>query len=282
MKYIYAGYSKSGTKTLATMFRALNYEVYDLEETLIFHYAEWTKILDPYNKLSADEKKAILKKMYQDVDIVMDIPSYFYWKELLEIFPEAKVIFSERPEDKWWPSFHHQHVHSGQQFYFLPDVIAKPFRRIYTPTMTKINTMLELACTRYTSHKGFGITITGGRMDLDELSCRQIYRMHNANVKNNCPKDRLLILPETKDWTWKAICDFTGDKIPDMPVPHENVGGEIIDKILAGQNRKGEVKLMTVISGELKTRLTLTAVVGLVGAGVLLYRVKKFPGLFVM
>ena len=196
MKYIYAGYCKTGTKTMASVFKTLGYNVYDIEESLLFHYNEWQKILDPYNKLSTKEKKQILEKMYksQDVDVITDLPGLFYWYELMEIFPEAKVIFSEREEDSWWESFSKQHKQSGDMAYTFPDFLAKPLRRIFSPTWYKINQMMEYCCTRYTAHKGFGVSSTFGRMDLDEMSCRSLYRSHNANVLRNCQGCRVILI----------------------------------------------------------------------------------------
>ena len=37
-----------------------------------------------------DEK--VLKDMYEDVDAVIDTPALFFWKDLMEMFPEAKVF----------------------------------------------------------------------------------------------------------------------------------------------------------------------------------------------
>ena len=43
--------------------------------------------------------------MLKDVDVVLDMPFYFIWKELLDVFPECKVIFYERDEDEWFKSY---------------------------------------------------------------------------------------------------------------------------------------------------------------------------------
>ena len=43
----------------------------------------------------------ILRKMYKDVDAVTDLPAYLYWEQLLEAFPNAKIIHMERNEVTW-------------------------------------------------------------------------------------------------------------------------------------------------------------------------------------
>merc|ERR1712130_639796 len=42
--------------------------------------------------------------MLKDVDAVMDMPSYLYWEQIAEAFPEAQVILVERDEEKWLKS----------------------------------------------------------------------------------------------------------------------------------------------------------------------------------
>ena len=39
---------------------------------------------------AVDEK--VLKDMHGNVDVVMDTPAVFFWKDFMEIFPEAKVV----------------------------------------------------------------------------------------------------------------------------------------------------------------------------------------------
>ena len=42
--------------------------------------------------------------MYQNVDAVMDMPTYIYWQEIQKQFPDSKVILVERDADKWYRS----------------------------------------------------------------------------------------------------------------------------------------------------------------------------------
>ena len=106
LKYIYAGYSKCGTKTIAAAFRKLGFNVVDYEETMLDYRTRWNEYLKP--STTPKQKIKIVQQMYKDVDIVFDVPHYFLWKELMDAFPEAKCIFWAREEDSWWNSFHKQ------------------------------------------------------------------------------------------------------------------------------------------------------------------------------
>ena len=87
MKVIYAGFSKCATKSMAKALRLLGMKVYDFMENYEHLASDWMKI---YRDGATVER---LRKMYDGVDAVTGMPVYYYWEELLEAFPEAKVSF---------------------------------------------------------------------------------------------------------------------------------------------------------------------------------------------
>ena len=85
MKVIYAGFSKCGTKTMAQALRDLGYNVYDFMENYEFLGDKWMKIFQEGGT------KEDFYEMYKDVDAVTDAPCCYFWKQILEAFPDAKV-----------------------------------------------------------------------------------------------------------------------------------------------------------------------------------------------
>ena len=96
---IVAGYGKTGTKSIAAALKQLGLVVYDLEEHMCIHHQEWWRIL----KAEDDEacSPSIFKKMYEHVDVAIDTPVYIFWEQISQAFPDAKIIFMTRPEEKW-------------------------------------------------------------------------------------------------------------------------------------------------------------------------------------
>ena len=86
MKVIYVGFPKTGTKTMAEAFRILGLNCYDFMENYEDLGDDWMRILTQGGR--AED----FKMMYKDVDAVTDIPCCYFWEELLQAFPEAKVI----------------------------------------------------------------------------------------------------------------------------------------------------------------------------------------------
>ena len=87
MKVIFAGYSKCGTKTMAEALRILGYNVYDFMENYEYLGDKWMKIF------KEGGTKDDFYEMYKDVDAVTDMPAFYFWNQILEAFPDAKVFF---------------------------------------------------------------------------------------------------------------------------------------------------------------------------------------------
>ena len=85
MKVIVAGYPKTGTKSINAALKQLGYSVYDYLEHILYHHEEWERIFR--GKAFPDD----FKSMYENVDAIVDAPAVWFWKEIHNAFPEAKV-----------------------------------------------------------------------------------------------------------------------------------------------------------------------------------------------
>jgi len=239
--------------------------VYDIEETLLEHHHQWMTIID--RRTPKAEKKKILYEMYKNVDVTCDLPGFFYWELILEVFPECKLIFFERPVDQWYTTLHKTVTDYTSIGHSFPDFIANPLNRIFLPTGYYITQCLHCIDPMYLGHQGFGMDCFGNKKVVDEVCAKRQYMSHNANVKLNAPKDKLLILRSFDDFSWKVICDFTGTKVPEggLPFPNENksMPGEltkIVDQLLVsggdtdGQGLKRPASIVDVVTAELKFR----------------------------
>ena len=128
MKVICAGLSKTGTKSMAKALRILRYNVYDFEEHFKFHGQEW---LDVYET----DKAPDFYSMYKDVDAVTDGPPNVFFGEILEAFPDSKVILMVRDnEETWARSAKSQLREENQSFAPLPCRVTC----LFSPTGSRI------------------------------------------------------------------------------------------------------------------------------------------------
>ena len=89
MKVIYAGFPNSGThgnsQLLPELFNVLGYKNYDFMESYLHLSAEWTRIF------LVGGSKEDFRRMFKDVDSCTGYPACYFWEEIHEAFPEAKV-----------------------------------------------------------------------------------------------------------------------------------------------------------------------------------------------
>jgi len=129
-----------------------------------------------------------------------DWPSAAFWRELRGVFPEAKVILTERPDEKWWQSISNTIFKSIR----MPPTEDMPPERVVQRAMAKAVIIDKL----------FG----GEVDDREHVLC--VYRAHNAAVKAEVPADQLLIFEGADGWA--PLCAFLGVPIPDQPYPSTN------------------------------------------------------------
>lgn len=136
---------------------------------------------------------------------VTDAPSMVFWKELIEAYPEAKVVLVERDEDKWFKSVS-----------LLLDGTLNPVARYVF---------------RFTDPLWFGrvmglgatwMEMFFGSRDLEQMkrNARAAYRKHYADIRAAVPKERLLELELSSGW--RPLCEFLGKPVPDVAFPKLN------------------------------------------------------------
>jgi len=208
MKVICAGLSKTGTKSLAKALRILGFTVFDFKEHRTLHLNAWFDIY-------CEGKSPDFVSMYKDVDAVTDLPPAFWFEEIYETFPDAKVILSLRDnEDIWLQSWVKQleilHTLGG----LLNRVLLK------WPA-----TIVELMRGKDTFSEFLDLTITAAYGSLNWKSTtlfKKKYREHNERVQAVIPKEKLLIYNVKQGW--KPLCEFLGCEVPKVEFPSENMG----------------------------------------------------------
>ena len=115
MNVICAGLSKTGTKSLAKALRILGFTVFDHLEHRELHFSGWVD-------LYCEGKLPDFAVMYRGVDAVIGLPPAFWFQEISEDFPDAKVILTLRDnEDVWAQSLakHNEYVTSYGGYRYL-------------------------------------------------------------------------------------------------------------------------------------------------------------------
>ena len=183
-----------------------------------------------------------MKRVYQHADAVVDAPGNFFWEEILEAYPDSKVILSEREEDSWLKSL-------VNQLQVFEAVISRRFLAVLSPTSRKQIFILYSHLT----------AILGSADRKSACVLRKRYRMHIHRVKSLVPPEKLLVYNVKQGW--KPLCDFLGCEVPTVAFPHENVKGEIAEVPLS-ETRSGRQVILEIQRALIVILSVLVVIVG--------------------
>ena len=215
MKVICAGLSRTGTTSLASALRVLGYKVYDFPEHFEEHADEWLAIY-------RGEKTPDFVSMYDGVDGVTDLPAAFWYEEILEAFPDAKVILSVRDNDEVWVQSWVRGLRMTRGLGFFTELasflLSAKFRKF-----REISDIVDVA-------------VYGSVNPTATSLFKKKYNAHNERVQAVIPAGKLLVYNVKQGWD--PLCEFLGDDVPSLEFPHENVGGSLASKATLARIRK--------------------------------------------
>ncbi|XP_078492203.1 uncharacterized protein LOC100175117 [Ciona intestinalis] len=237
MKIIVASYSKTGTKTLNAALRTLGYDVYDFVENFWYLGDDWMRIMNNGGEVGD------FKRMYKDVDVALDIPVYFFWEEIHQAFPDAKIILTVRDDESWCKSLDKQLEEMSSRsspLYVLVQLMTYTGFKYYRWTTRAAEVCLGAR------PKWFWQAV-----DKTGLIQKHMFRQHNVYVQQvyymflpytfiNCityiifkkaPKDKLLVYNLADGW--EPLCQFLGKQVPDQVFPRMNVGATLVANMMA-------------------------------------------------
>jgi len=151
----------------------------------------------------------------------VDWPGGYFYKELLESYPDAKVLLSVRDPERWEPSFRETIVdmcHGESLIRLLSSARARvdPRWRRY----------LQLVEKMFWSERG---TFPDGHSPSDLIDR---FVAHNEEVKRTVPAGQLLVWEVAEGW--KPLCEFIGVPVPSEPLPHANDRVTFLDRVIGG------------------------------------------------
>lgn len=207
LRVISSGFGRTGTKSLKAALERLGYgpchHMHEIVENP-GQVAHWQKL--------AAGKDVDWNDVFAGYNSQVDWPGAHVWRELAEAFPEAKVVHTVRPEDKWWASF--------------DKTIGKLMARYKDlPLPPHIHDMLE-AWNAFAGKETFG-----GKLGDREVGIAA-FRKRTEDVKTALPADRVLVFDVAEGWG--PLCAFLGKDVLDEPFPHHNLRADFWE-VLGGE-----------------------------------------------
>jgi hypothetical protein len=213
MKVIGAGLPRTGTLTQKVALEMLGFgPCYHMVNVLgdLTKVPEWTEALAGRGDWAT---------IFAGFQSTVDWPGGFFYEELMEVYPDAKVLLSVRDPESWersmrdtvWGCYYgdslvcHLSLATGK--------VDQPWR-----------SYLELMTGLLWEDRG---TLTG-----HETAAGMIASMerHTAEVKRTVPPERLLVW-DAKDG-WEPLCEFLKVEVPQGPLPHLNDSRTFKDRVI--------------------------------------------------
>lgn len=136
-----------------------------------------------------------LDALLEGYESTVDAPGCFFWRELLDKHPEAKVLLSVRDPHTWYESM---------------------ISTVLNPELTQNSPMQDQDRRRMAN--AMMDRVFGNRRDEDHLT--EVFTKHNEQVQREVPASQLLVY-EVKQG-WEPLCAFLGVDVPDTPFPKVN------------------------------------------------------------
>jgi len=211
MEILALGVSRSGTDSLKQALEELGYD---------HTYHGWDTMLSPEHLVfwrDAMKAKFQGRKKFtrQDWDRILgncmavsDLPAIAFAEELIEAYPEAKVILSTRDVESWYRSV---------ATTIKPQVDHYPqrFTQLFHPVVYQYNVFYTI----------FNYFFRGSF----ERNGKTVYEEHNAMIRRLVPKDRLLEYHVREGWA--PLCEWLGKEIPAKEMPNVNFSTDFEAKV---------------------------------------------------
>jgi hypothetical protein len=216
MRLIGAGLPRTGTLSQKVALEMLGLDP-------CYHMVNVLADLDEVQKWQAAfDGNADWPSTFDGFQSTVDWPGSFFYKELIEAYPDAKVLLSTRNPESWVRS-----MRDTVWGVWYGDILIRDLssaRRRVDPGWNAFAELLYGMCERS------GL-MQGGTEATPEGMAEGMVRFEDE-VKQTVPADRLLVWSVADGW--EPLCDFLGLGVPDTPFPHLNDSQEFQDRIVDG------------------------------------------------
>jgi len=213
MKLIGAGLPRTGTLT----------QKLALEELGLGPCYHWVNVLADLDQVElwdrALDGQAPWDEVFDGHRSTADWPGGYFYRELMDFYPEAKVLLSVREPEAWERSFRET-------------IWTMCFGESLMPLLSRARAEIDPRWRSYLAlvdrmFWGPQGTFSAGHAEPAQL-IEQMAR-HNEAVKRTVPAERLLVWEVTDGWG--PLCEFLEVDVPDVPLPHANERGMFVERV---------------------------------------------------
>ncbi len=185
LKVIGTGFGRTGTDSMRLALNILRFgpthHMLELSDKPVL-YKRWIDL--------AHGSQVDWSSLFEGYSSCVDWPSAYYWKELIDVYPDARVLLTWRSPESWWKSFE--------------NTILIMMKRLKDKN----------PLTHFLAENVFD-----GKPD-DRDHAIDIYKRHVDEVITTVRQDRLLVYKLGDGW--EPLCAFLDVPVPKEDYPNKN------------------------------------------------------------
>jgi hypothetical protein len=216
MRVIGAGLPRTGTLT----------QKLALEQLGLGPCYHWVNVIADLDQVElwdrAMDGETPWEEIFAGHDCTVDWPGGYFYRELMDAYPDAKVLLSVRDPEAWERSFR-ETIWTMSHGRSLMPLLAHA-RAEVDP---RFGRYLELVDRMFWGPQG---TFAAGHAEPAQLIEQMLE--HHERVKRTVPPERLLVWEVGEGW--EPLCDFLEVPVPEDPLPHANDRGEFVERVIGG------------------------------------------------
>ena len=195
LKVIGAGLGRTGTLSLKLALEHLGfgpcYHMMEIMSAARERLPQWVSVVRGSPDWDA---------IFEGFQSTVDYPTCYFWRELADHYPGAKVVLSTRDAEGWFTSVNKTIMSPGS----VESMRAGPFAEFMNGTVLK----------------DFGDKVH------DRAFMEDYFRKWDASVIDGLPTERLLVHRPGDGWA--PLCAFLGVPVPDAPYPRVNSSEDML------------------------------------------------------
>jgi len=201
LKIVGTGLGRTGTKSMHTALNRLGFGPCHHMSEMFVHPEAFPKWIAAANGAENWDE------LFEGYESMVDWPGVKYWRQLVDYYPEAKVLHTVRDPDQWFDSTQATIFNRANlERIVLPGPMSDFFGALFGDMMPYI---------------------------ADRARMTDYFRRHDAEVRATVPEDRLLVYEVGSGW--EPLCDFLGVPVPDEPYPSENSRAAFLQRVAERQ-----------------------------------------------
>jgi hypothetical protein len=170
---------------------------------------------------AAMDGEADFDELFGEHESTVDWPGSFFYRELADAYPDAKVVLSVRDPEAWEKSMRDTiwdvlNGHSAMAHISKARELVDRDWRAYTQLMTRMWAAAGVFA---------GAELRPGQM-------AEAIGRYQERVQRNIPENRLLVWSVTEGW--EPLCRFLEVDVPDTPFPRLNDSKMFVDRVIDG------------------------------------------------